>query len=82
MKVFKFPDVNNEKWDGKGLKKKHLKSLGEQTIREEKINAARRLLEQLKANIDKAETKVFVLKQELKKAKQQYHAILQNEDSE
>lgn len=82
MKLYKFPDVNKETWDGSGLKKRHLKSLADEHLHEEKIKAAKRLIEQLNKNLCKAETKVYVLKQELTKAKQQYYQLLEQTDEQ
>ena len=82
MKLYKFPDVNKETWDGSGLKKRHLKSLADTHLHDEKVKAAKRVIEQISKNLDKAETKAYVLKQELKKAKQQYYQLLEQTDEQ
>ena len=82
MKVFKFPDVNRETWDGSNLKKKHLSYLADDPKHQAKVDAAKRLISSLERNLDLTEIKVVKLKAELKKAKTDYYRLLEVKDDE
>ena len=82
MKLYKFPDVNNEKWDGSGLKKKHLKNLAKTSKEQEEINAQRRVLERLEARLFDAEVLVSRLKREVEKQRKQYFKLFDQGDAE
>ena len=81
MKVFKFPDVNNEKWDGSGLKKKHHQKLAAVIRHEEKVKAAFRVMEHLEERLDAIETVRLRVTKDLAKAKQDYFRTLTETES-
>jgi multidrug resistance efflux pump len=74
-KVIKFPV--REKWNGKGLKGKHLLQLSKDIKHQAAVDEAKKLVTRLEHKLDISETKLVGLKAELRKAKTDYFKLLE-----
>jgi hypothetical protein len=75
--VIKFPV--REKWDGKGLKGKHLRQLAKDIKHQAAVDEAKSLVSILEHKLDVVETKLVGLKSELTRAKARYFKLLDGE---